>query len=83
MISDPSFMQSILHSLFYTLAFILSIFLAFYIPGRVILGKISKNTAWNFEKLIISLVVGMVLWAYQAIIFGYLGIRWLSYGEVL
>ncbi len=83
MISDPSFMQSILHSLFYTLAFILSIFLAFYIPGRVILGKISKNTAWNFEKLIISLVVGMVLWAYQAIIFGYLGIRWLSYGYLL
>jgi len=56
--------------------FIFALFVAFYIPGNIILKKI--NLA-SFPRFVLSCLTGMVLWSWQGYIFGYLGLRWLSY----
>jgi len=57
--------------------FIISIFLAFYIPGRVFLGE-QKNLS-KLGLFATSFILGIVLWGWQGYIFGYLQLRWLSY----
>lgn len=60
--------------------FIFAAFIAFYIPGKVVLGKVA------FPKLMevsTSIVIGIVLWAMQGIILGYLHVRWVSYVYLL
>ncbi|MDO8659030.1 MAG: hypothetical protein Q7K54_00340 [Candidatus Parcubacteria bacterium] len=59
--------------------FISAVLVAFYIPGRVVLGKYLNKSPNIFFPIVISLVVGIVLWAYQGAILGYLGVRLLSY----
>lgn len=77
---DIVLLQSISISLVLLPFFIFSIILAFYIPGRVILGKALSDISDNkFSQAIISLTLGMVLWAYQGVIFGYLNIRFATY----
>ena len=61
---------------FYLLYFFLAIFLAFFIPGNLVLRKIHLSSLSN---IVLSPIVGMVLWIYQGVVFGYLGIRWASY----
>lgn len=62
--------------LFFVLEFIFVVILAFYIPGRVALGKLKLS----FLPLVgVSIVTGIVLWAMQGLVFGYLHIRWASY----
>lgn len=56
--------------------FWLVVVLAFTIPGQVILGKLKLTT---FQRIILATIIGMVLWGWQGYIFGFLGIRWLSY----
>jgi len=56
--------------------FFLAVFLAFYIPGTIVLKKLKLQFFANF---VLSIVLGMVLFAWQGMIFGYLGIRWASY----
>ncbi len=63
--------------------FLLSIFLAFYIPGRVVTGSLLKKSQGRFEKIILCLVTGMILWVFQGLAFGYLHARFLSYGYLL
>jgi hypothetical protein len=60
----------------YFIYFIFAIVVAFYIPGNVVLKKIHLP---SFPRLVLSFIVGMVLWGWQGYIFGYLGLRWLSY----
>lgn len=58
------------------IGFIFAIFFAFFIPGKVLLGKV------NFPILIdwaVSVIIGLVLWALQGIVLGFLQIRWASY----
>jgi hypothetical protein len=57
--------------------FILVSLLAFYVPGRVILGG-QKNIS-KLGLFAVSYILGIVLWGWQAYIFGYLQLRWLSY----
>lgn len=58
--------------------FLAAIFVAFYLPASVLLrDKISFPNA--FAKLTIYLIVGMVLWAYQGMVFGYIHMRFLAY----
>ncbi len=54
-----------------------SILLAFYIPGRTVLGrtKIIEGGAVH----VVAFVLGITLWAWQGYIFGTLHLRWLSY----
>lgn len=62
--------------LLYFILFIISVFIAFFIPGDVLLKKIPLSL---FQRAVLGTVVGMVLWAWQGFIFGYLGLRWLSF----
>lgn len=61
---------------FYALYFIVALFLAAYIPGNLLTRRLSLST---FQNYVISLVIGLVLWAWQGFLFGYLQLRWLSY----
>ena len=57
--------------------FIATVFLAFYIPGRVLLGRQE-----NLSKLgifAVSIILGAVLWGWQGYVFGFLQLRFLSY----
>ena len=56
--------------------FIVASFLAFYVPGRVVLGKQDKlSKTGNFA---VSYILGIALWGWQAYIFGFLHLRNLS-----
>ncbi len=61
--------------------FLLSIILVFVIPGRVILGKLFKESL--IITLIASTLLGIALWGWQGYIFGYMHLRPLSYAYVL
>lgn len=77
---DVVLLQSIGIALVLFPLFVFSIFLAFYIPGRVILGRgLDYISDSKFSQIIISLILGMLIWAYQGVIFGYLNIRFMSY----
>lgn len=62
--------------IFFIFSFIFAIITAFYVPGRVILGN---KTMSLISKIAVSIVIGMVLWAFQGLVFGYMHQRWLSY----
>lgn len=68
-LSDPFFWLNFIY-------FFIAVFLAFYIPGTFLLKKLSLSP---FQKTVIGIVLGMVLWGWQGYIFGYLNIRWASY----
>ncbi len=55
---------------------ILAIIIAFYIPGRVVLGKQRLEGIATFAC---SMILGLVLWGWQGYVFGYLHARFLSY----
>ena len=58
------------------LYFILAAFVAFFIPGDVFLQKLELT---GLKRIVLASVLGLVLWAWQGMIFGYLGLRELSY----
>lgn len=60
---------------------VLSFILAFYVPGRVLLGNapITKIRASHA----LAIVIGAVFWAWQAYVFGQLQMRYLSYGYLI
>jgi len=49
--------------------FILAVFIALYIPGHLALHKIKLTL---FQNIVISTILGMVLWGWQGFIFGFL-----------
>lgn len=66
-------------SYFFLLPYVLiAMVLAFSIPGFNAQGRLTSRFS-KIESLIISTGIGLILWAYQAIIFGYLNLRFLSY----
>ncbi|SRR6266568_92970 len=67
---------SILTVLFFTLLFFFAVFIAFYIPGNLSLQKLSLT---SFQKIVLSIIVGMAFWGWQGFVFGFLGIRWMTY----
>lgn len=56
--------------------FLLAIFVSFYIPGLFFVKKLNLSTV---QSITISLIVGMVMWAFQGFILGYLNLRFLTY----
>lgn len=56
--------------------FLVAIFLAFYIPGSLLLKKLKLPI---FQHFVLSLALGIVLWGLQGFIFGFLQVRWISY----
>lgn len=63
--------------IFFIPAFILAAFLAFYIPGRVVLGD-QKNLS-KLGLFAVSIILGIVLWGWQGYFLGFLQLRFLSY----
>lgn len=60
----------------YALYFLLAATLAFFIPGNLLLRKLKLDI---FSEIILSIIVGFVIWSLQGFIFGYLQLRWLTY----
>lgn len=54
-----------------------AIFVAFYIPGRVVLGE--QKDLSRLGIFSVSIILGIILWGWQGYIFGFLQNRWLSY----
>lgn len=61
---------------FSLLVFIFACFFAFFIPGDVILGKFELS---RLNRIVLAIIIGVSLWAWQGFIFGFAGIRWASY----
>lgn len=60
--------------------FFVAIFLAFFIPGDLLLKRVQLS---SFQRVVLGTILGMVLWGWQGWIFGYLSLRWLSYFYLL
>lgn len=58
------------------LLFLISLFVAFFVPGDLIAGRLTVSP---FVRVIVATVIGMVLFAWQGFIFGYAQIRWMTY----
>lgn len=65
---------------FYFLIFIISVLVAFFIPGDLLIKKHSFSL---FQRFVIGIGTGMALWGWQGFIFGYLGLRFLSYFYII
>lgn len=76
---DPTFFQNLLISFILFPYFLIAIFFAFYIPGSLVLGSVKKYFPSVFQRITLSIVTGIVLWAYQGFLFGFLGMRFLTY----
>lgn len=61
---------------FYLIIFFLVSFIAFFLPGDVLLSRVKLHI---IPRITLSVCLGMVLWGWQGYIFGYLHIRWVSY----
>lgn len=55
----------------------IALIIAFYIPGKVILGSFKTDSYFTLTAL--SFILGLVLWGWQAYIFGFLHQRNFSY----
>ena len=66
---DPFFWLNFLY-------FFFAVFLAFFVPGDVFIKKLRRPL---FQRVIFSIVFGMVLWTIQGYILGYAHVRWASY----
>src|SRR5688500_15587336 len=62
---------------FSLIAILISFLVAFYIPGRVILGE--KAIKQEGALHVFSIVVGIAMFAWQGYLFGILQLRWLTY----
>ncbi len=78
--TDIVFLKSLAINILLTPYFLASIYCAFYMPGRVLFGKsLLRLTNSPFAIFILSLTLGMVIWAYQGVVLGYLHLRFLTY----
>lgn len=68
-LSDPRFW-------FWSAASFLAIGLAWYVPGIVLLRHLKLSF---LHRIPLALAVGLVFWGWQGYIFGWLGIRWMTY----
>jgi hypothetical protein len=55
---------------------------ALLLPGIAFLGESLKARSWA-QRIILSLGAGTVLWVFQALLFGYLNIRWATYAYLV
>lgn len=56
--------------------FIIAVFLAFFIPGDIFIRRLNLTV---FQRVVLSIGLGIILWALQAFTFGFLGKRELTY----
>jgi hypothetical protein len=56
--------------------FFVAVIIANFIPGDIVLRKLKLTV---FQRLVLGVSAGIILWAWQGLLFGYIHIRWLSY----
>ncbi len=56
--------------------FLFAVFLAFFIPGNIFIKPLRLT---NLQTITLSLSFGIILWALQGYMFGYLHARWMTY----
>jgi hypothetical protein len=56
--------------------YFIAVLVAYYLPGSLILRSVSLPIVFHTA---VSIILGMVLFAFQGFIFGYLGVRYLTY----
>lgn len=64
-------------TLLWLLYFVVAAFIAFYVPGRVLLGRGKELSSLAVHTL--ALGIGVVLFGWQGILFGTLHVRWATY----
>src|SRR4029078_2439206 len=62
--------------LLYFPLFVLGCFIAFFIPGNILISQLHLT---KLSKFTLSISFGIVLWALQGFLLGYLHIRWFTY----
>ncbi|MDP2649442.1 MAG: hypothetical protein Q8P10_01220 [bacterium] len=72
-LSDPFFWVNFLY-------FFLAVFIAFFIPGDLLIRRLNLS---SFNRITIATLLGLVMWGWQGYVFGYLGIRWATYPYLL
>ena len=60
--------------------FLLAGILAFFIPGDLVVRRLNLS---KFQRVVLAIGVGLVLWAFQGFVFGFLGLRSLTYVYLL
>jgi hypothetical protein len=66
-----------METILFIIYFIFASFLAFYVPGRVLLGEQKKLS--KLGSFATAIILGIVLWGWQGYVFGFLQLRNLSY----
>lgn len=57
--------------------FVIAIFVSFYLPGFSLISFLKIKS--KLTCILLSFVLGIVMWAIQGYVFGFLGIRWCTY----
>ena len=57
--------------------FVCAIFLSFYLPGFLIISLLKIKS--KLTLILLANVLGIIMWAIQGYLFGYLNIRWATY----
>jgi len=60
--------------------FLVAVFVAFYIPGSLVLQKTKLSL---FQRIVLGVGVGMVFWALQGFLFGFVHARFLTYAYLI
>ncbi|MBI4080503.1 MAG: hypothetical protein HY430_01915 [Candidatus Levybacteria bacterium] len=79
MIFDPLFLPELGRNLLFLPYFLFAIFVSFYIPGSLVLPNTVKKEYGFFAYLSLSFIIGLVFFAFQGALFGYVGLRFLTY----
>jgi hypothetical protein len=58
------------------LYFFIAVIIAFYLPGLFFISRLKVS---KFQEIVLSFLLGMVLWGWQGFILGYANLRWASY----
>ncbi len=56
--------------------FLLATIVAIFVPGDIFIRRLGLST---FQRVVLALGLGLVLWALQGFVFGFLGLRDLTY----
>lgn len=63
--------------IFQFIVFVFASFVSFYVPGSLVVSFFKVRP--KLISILLSYVFGIVMWAMQGYIFGYLNMRWLTY----
>lgn len=62
------------------ITFLLATTIAVFIPGDVLVRRLGLPT---FQRVVLALGLGLVMWALQGFVFGFLGLRNLTYAYLV